>query len=95
MQYDSIPISTIVANAESEINSCCIPFCNDLLILNKQYLQLTTQVAKSCINHDITESWVIGMSALAQYEIDGAVGMYIGIFNNPFIPFNNINTNKT
>ena len=28
---------------------------------------------------------VIGTSALAQYEIDGAVGMYSGIFNNPFM----------
>jgi chloramphenicol O-acetyltransferase type A len=28
---------------------------------------------------------VIGTSALAQYEIDGAVGMYSGVFNNPFM----------
>ena len=28
---------------------------------------------------------VIGTSALAQYDIDGAVGMYSGIFNNPFL----------
>lgn len=28
---------------------------------------------------------VIGTSALAKYEIDGAIGMYSGIFNNPFM----------
>ena len=28
---------------------------------------------------------VIGTSALVHYEIDGAVGMYSGIFNNPFL----------
>ena len=28
---------------------------------------------------------VIGTSALAQYDIDGAVGMYSGMFNNPFL----------
>jgi chloramphenicol O-acetyltransferase type A len=28
---------------------------------------------------------VIGTSALAKYEIDGAVGMYSGVFNNPFL----------
>ena len=28
---------------------------------------------------------VIGTSAMAQYDIDGAVGMYSGIFNNPFM----------
>ena len=52
---------------------------------NCHYLQLTTQVAETCINHDLTESMVVGTSALAQYEIDGAVGMYSGIFNNPFL----------
>ena len=33
----------------------------------------------------MTDNTVIGTSALAQYDIDGAVGMYSGIFNNPFI----------
>ena len=42
-------------------------------------------MAESCVNHDLTESMVIGTSALAQYEIDGAVGMYSGIFNNPLL----------
>lgn len=28
---------------------------------------------------------VIGTSTLVQYDIDGAVGMYSGIFNNPFM----------
>ena len=36
-------------------------------------------------NHDIADSMVIGTSALAQYDIDGAVGMYSGFFNNPFL----------
>jgi hypothetical protein len=43
---------------------------------NQQYLQLTKQVRESCTNHDLTESMVVGPSALVQYEIDGAVGMY-------------------
>ena len=43
-------------------------------------------MAESCTDHDLSEdSMVIGTSALAQYEIDGAVGMYSGIFNNPFL----------
>lgn len=42
-------------------------------------------MAKSCKNHDITDRMVIGTSALTQYEIDGAVGMYSGVFNNPFL----------
>ena len=48
-------------------------------------MRLTRQVAESCENHDLTDSMVIGTSALARYEIDGAVGMYSGVFNNPFL----------
>jgi chloramphenicol O-acetyltransferase type A len=85
MQYDSIAVNTIVANREGEVSSCDIPFSHDLLHFNQDYLRLTKQVAESCANHDLTESMVIGTSALAHYEIDGAVGMYSGIFNNPFL----------
>ena len=85
MQYDSIAVNTIVANREGEVSSCDIPFTDDLSLFNQQYLQLTKQVAESCINHDLPDSMVIGTSALAQYDIDGAVGMYSGIFNNPFL----------
>lgn len=85
MEYDNIAVNTIVANREGEVSSCDIPFINDLSLFNHNYLQLTKQVAESCTNHDLTESMVIGTSALAQYEIDGAVGMYSGIFNNPFL----------
>ena len=85
IQYDTIAVNTIVANKKGEVSSCDIPFCDDLSAFNQSYLRLTRQVAESCVNHDLTESMVIGTSALAQYEIDGAVGMYSGIFNNPFL----------
>ena len=85
MQYDALAVNTIVANREGEVSSCDIPFDEDLNLFNQQYLQLTSQVAQSCENYDITDRMVIGTSALAQYEIDGAVGMYSGVFNNPFL----------
>lgn len=86
MQYDTIAVNTIVANAKGEVSSCDLPFCADLAQFNLDYLRLTKQVAESCTDHDLSqESMVIGTSALAQYEIDGAVGMYSGIFNNPFM----------
>ena len=85
MQYDTIAANTIVANRDGEVSSCDIPFTDDLFEFNQHYIHLTTQVADSCINHDFHESMVIGTSALAKYEIDGAVGMYSGIFNNPFM----------
>ena len=86
MQYDTIAVNTIVANAKGEVSSCDLPFSSDLAQFNLDYLRLTKQVAESCTDHDLSqESMVIGTSALAQYEIDGAVGMYSGIFNNPFM----------
>ena len=86
MQYDTIAVNTIVANSKGEVSSCDLPFCADLAQFNLDYLRLTKQVADSCTDHDLSqESMVIGTSALAQYEIDGAVGMYSGIFNNPFM----------
>ena len=85
MQYDTIAVNTIVANKEGEVSSCDIPFTNDLSQFNLQYLQLTKQAAESCTNHDLPDNMVIGTSALAQFDIDGAVGMYSGVFNNPFL----------
>ncbi|WP_251623811.1 CatA-like O-acetyltransferase, family 2 [Odoribacter lunatus] len=85
MQYDTIAVNTIVANKDGEVSSCDIPFCENLAEFNEDYLRLTRQVAESCENHDLTDSMVIGTSALARYDIDGAVGMYSGIFNNPFM----------
>ena len=86
MQFDSIAVNTIVANSAGEVSSCDLPYSEDWEQFNSDYLRLTKQVAESCADHDLSaESMVIGTSALAQYEIDGAVGMYSGIFNNPFM----------
>ena len=85
MQYDNLAVCSIVANREGEVSSCDIPFSDNLQQFNTDYLRLTKQVAESCQNYDLTDSMVIGTSALAQYEIDGVVGMYSGVFNNPFL----------
>lgn len=85
IRYDRIAVNTIVANRDGEVSSCDIPYSESLLKFNTDYLRLTRQVAESCENHDITDSMVIGTSALAQYKIDGVVGMYSGVFNNPFV----------
>ena len=85
VQYDNLAVCTIVANREGGVSSCDIPFSDDLQQFNADYLKLTGQVAESCRNHDLADCMVIGTSALAQCEIDGAVGMYSGVFNNPFL----------
>ena len=85
IRYDTFAVNTIVANRAGEVSSCDIPFSNDLSRFNADYLRLTRRVAETCENHDIADSMVIGTSALVQNDIDGAVGMYSGIFNNPFL----------
>lgn len=85
IQYDSLAVNTIVANSQGEVSSCDVPFSEDMMQFNSDYMAFTRKVAESCENHDIADSMVIGTSALAQYDIDGAVGMYSGIFNNPFM----------
>ena len=85
LQYDSIAVNTIVKNKAGEVSSCDIPFSNNLSQFNDDYLHLTKQAAETCTNHDLTDSMVIGTSAIIDTEIDGAVGMNSGIFNNPFI----------
>ena len=85
LQYDSIAVNTIVKNKTGEVSSCDVPYSEDLARFNSDYLRLTKQVTESCENHDLTESMVIGTSAIIDTELDGAVGMNSGIFNNPFI----------
>lgn len=85
IKYDAIAVNTIVAAMNGEVNSCDIPFSDDIINFNENYMHLTGIVAETCHNHDITDRMVIGTSALAGYKIDGAIGMYSGIFNNPFM----------
>ena len=86
MQYDKIAVNTIVKNKDGEVSSCDILSVEDLEEYNKQYLKYTSQVSESCQDRDLSDnSMVIGTSAIIDTEIDGAVGMNSGIFNNPFI----------
>ena len=86
MQYDKIAVNTIVKNKDGEVSSCDILYVEDLEEYNKQYLKYTMQVAENCQDRDLSnDSMVIGTSAIIDTEIDGAVGMNSGIFNNPFI----------
>ena len=86
IQYDSIAVNTIVKNKTGEVSSCDILFHEHLSDFNAEYLKYTVQVADTCQDRDLSEnSMVIGTSAIIDTEIDGAVGMNSGIFNNPFI----------
>ena len=86
IKYDCIAVNTIVKNKTGEVSSCDISYTDDLEKFNQDYLKYTMQVAESCRDRDLSnDSMVIGTSAIIDTEIDGAVGMNSGIFNNPFI----------
>ncbi len=86
IQYDSLAVNTIVKNRTGEVSSCDIFYTDDLDTFNREYLEYTDRVAESCVDRDLSEScMVIGTSAIVDTELDGAVGMNSGIFNNPFI----------
>ena len=86
MQYDKIAVNTIVKNKNGEVNSCDISYSSDLETFNGEYLKYTSLIASSCQDRDLSaDSMVIGTSAIVDTEIDGAVGMNSGIFNNPFL----------
>lgn len=86
IKYDSIAVNTIVKNKTGEVSSCDILFDEDLNKFNQDYLKYTASVAESCVDRDLSaDSMVIGTSAIIDTEIDGAVGMNSGIFNNPFM----------
>ena len=76
----------IVKNKTGEVSSCDILFDDNIADFNTEYLKYTSEVTSTCQDRDLSEnSMFIGTSAIIDTEIDGAVGMNSGIFNNPFI----------
>ncbi len=86
MKYNYIAVNTIVKNKTGEVSSCDILYTDDLEKFNQDYLKYTILVAETSQDRDLSNnSMVIGTSAIIDTEIDGAVGMNSGIFNNPFM----------
>ena len=86
MQYDHIAVNTVVATENGGNGTCDIPFSKNLKHFNHDYLKLTRQVRITCQTFDLGNDYmVIGTSALTQCELDGAVNIYAGFYNNPFV----------
>lgn len=86
MRYDRLAVNTVVTTCDGGIAACDIPVSADLEQFNRDYLTLTSQVHESRESFELGEDYmVIGTSALAGYEIDGAVNIYAGCYNNPFL----------
>lgn len=86
MQYDNIAVNTVVTTKDGDISTCDIPYSEKLEQFNKDYMALTQKVHDTCEVYNLGDDYmVIGTSALVQYDIDGAVNIYAGFYNNPFI----------
>ena len=86
MAFDRLAVNVVVNTVDGGINTCDIPFSEDLRQFNDSYLRLTRQVSESNEAYNAGDDYmVIGTSALSECEIDGAVNIYAGVYNNPFL----------
>lgn len=86
IEYDHLALNTVVTTKDGGINTCDVPFSPDLSQFNASYLALTKRVSDTCEAYDLEEGYmVIGTSAMVGSELDGALNIYAGCFNNPFV----------
>ena len=84
-QYDQIAINVVVRNRKGGINSCDIPYTEDLQQFNRDYMELTTKVAEECQSSFLDGYMIVGTSAMIQTELDCIVNQYTDKFLNPMV----------
>ena len=84
-QYDSIAVNVIVNNSKGGINSCDIPFTEDIAKFARAYNTLTLQAATECKSSFIEDSMIVGTSAMVHTELDSIVNQYTDKFCNPMV----------
>ena len=84
-QYDQIAINVVVRNRKGGINSCDIPYSANLQQFNRDYMELTTQVAEECQSSFLDGYMIVGTSAMIQTELDCVVNQYTDKFLNPMV----------
>ena len=84
-RYDQMAINVVVRNRKGGINSCDIPYSADLQQFNRDYLELTTQVAEECQSSFLDGYMIVGTSAMIQTELDCVVNQYTDKFLNPMV----------
>ena len=84
-RYGNLAINVIVENSEGGINSCDIPYSNDIQQFNRDYLLLTAQAARESKSTFLEDRMVIGTSAMIQTELDCIVNQYTDHFSNPMV----------
>ena len=84
-QYDKLAINVIVKNSKGSINSCDIPYSDDLQQFTNDYQELTAESADECKSLFHEECMVIGTSAMIQTELDCIVNQYTDQFSNSMV----------
>ena len=86
MEFDNLAINTIVMTADGGINTCDIPFSEDIHQFEADYLRITQLAQTSTEDIVLGDDYiVIGSSALTKCELDSVVNVYAGFWNNPFV----------
>lgn len=86
MEFDNIAINTIVMTKNGGINTCDIPFSEDIHQFEIDYLRITALAQTSSEDVVLGDDYmVIGSSALTKCELDSVVNVYAGFWNNPFV----------
>ena len=84
-KFDSLAINVIVDNKEGDINSCDIPYTDDLEQFNTDYLSMTRLASETCTSSFRDDMMIVGTSTLVATELDCIVNQYSNVFNNPFL----------
>ena len=84
-QYDKLAVNVIVNNKKGGINSCDIPFCEDIRQFQDKYSVLTQSTSDSCESSFVDDAMVIGTSAMIATELDCIVNQYTDKFCNPMV----------
>lgn len=84
-KYDRIAINVIVNNIKGGINSCDIPFVDDLEQFGSAYTTLTSEASNTCKSIFNEEHMIVGTSAMTATELDSIVNQYTDKFCNPMM----------
>ena len=84
-KYDRIAINVIVNNIKDGINSCDIPFTEDIMQFCQEYNTLTIQASNECKSSFLEDYMIVGTSAMIQTELDCIVNQYTDKFSNPMV----------
>jgi len=84
-QYDCIAVNVIVNNIKGGINSCDIPYTDDMKGFLREYDTLTKKVSTECKSTFFEDHMIVGTSAMIQTELDSIVNQYTDKFCNPMV----------